>query len=230
MKKSFLLFCLVVLPFVFSNCNNGKTDGNSIDRDSILRADSIARVDSLMRADTTMLRDFYDQVVLTWSGTPEQEKKLLECITPEIKEKITSKYGYYKVFMFRTGLEDGPEDDSKLLSIEREENGWYTVNYSDMGTIGLSHILLSGEGVERKISDFVSERPKCSVCNGTGQIKCTYCDGEGVIEGDPEGIMGDGWRIGCPECGGEGGGTTDEEITPGKGVITCSYCGGDGIL
>lgn len=68
----------------------------------------------------------------------------------------------------------------------------------------------------------------CTVCNGTGYIKCKVCGGKGQLwkEHPYEGIYG------CSACGGRGysyRGVLSEDWRTGKGKSTCSTCKGKGF-
>lgn len=65
----------------------------------------------------------------------------------------------------------------------------------------------------------------CTLCKGTGKVRCKVCDGIGETMRDP-------WSInGCRACGGSGWAdrASDYHFRRGSGKVTCPKCGGKGV-
>ena len=59
---------------------------------------------------------------------------------PAVKKHLKDNYEYdgegYAIWNFRTGMQDGPSDISKVTSVTALGNGLYKVNFIDMGIKG----------------------------------------------------------------------------------------------
>lgn len=85
------------------------------------------------------------------------------------------------------------------------------------------------ESAEDVFEDMLDD-PKCSDCNGEGEVEdtCYDCNGDGQIYDNCPECGGE--DDDCPECNGSGEIEIDCETCEGEGVIynTCEYCGGEG--
>ena len=100
--------------------------------------------------DIALIQDFYEHLLQITQEKWDEEKYLSAGLLKRIWEKEYE--GTYSVWVFRTGLQDGPEDTSKLLSITPTQKGWYKVVYLDMGNRGETLVHVS-KGV---IDDYVA--------------------------------------------------------------------------
>jgi hypothetical protein len=73
------------------------------------------------------------------------------------------------------------------------------------------------------LGDVMSEKPVCSTCDGTGQLKCVACGGEGKYDCDECSGTGE-----CSSCGYSGDPDLVGSCDDCNGGGTCSNCGGDG--
>lgn len=85
------------------------------------------------------LQELYDKYIFGNDGSGDFEE-LVEHFSPEILARLRNEYEYdgdgYAVWLFRTGAQDGPEDNSEVTSISTENDGCYTVFFNDMGIKG----------------------------------------------------------------------------------------------
>ena len=159
--KNSLILTLVLAVISFTACGN-KSGASSETADSSnvdsVKVDSVEKTTFFVDDDKAFVENFYTNVVLSWGepGVDEKalEEALLKAITPEIAKKIKSQYGYYKVHLLRSGAEDGPEDESTVLSVESEGDRWYAVKYSDMGLICTTRVHLTGDINDMRIDDY----------------------------------------------------------------------------
>ena len=60
--------------------------------------------------------------------------------TAKLQKQLKDNYEYdgegYAIWNFRTGMQDGPSDISKVTSVTALGNGLYKVNFIDMGIKG----------------------------------------------------------------------------------------------
>lgn len=77
--------------------------------------------------------------------------------TKDLLAKLASEYDYegegYAVWKFRSAAQDGPSDESRIISIQDEGDGWYRYTASDMGIAFSKRILLLDEGGRIVIAD-----------------------------------------------------------------------------
>lgn len=106
------------------------------------------------KKDLAMIREFYGHVLSITPGDWNVKKYLSSELAKKIWE--TEYEGTYSIWEFRTGLQDGPENASKIISISAMQDGWYEVVYSDMGTRGITLVHMAN-GV---IDDYKRIEPK----------------------------------------------------------------------
>lgn len=83
------------------------------------------------------IKDFYTNCVF---GKPDYIPILKKHCTPKLLKELKANYGYdgesYAIWNFRTGAQDGPSNVSKVTSVTALGNGFYKVNFIDMGIEG----------------------------------------------------------------------------------------------
>ena len=100
------------------------------------------------RDDVSMITRFYEHVL----GISLDEWKVEDYLSSGLAKRLwTEDYdGCYQIWLFRTGYQDGPEDYSKILSVNQTSDGWYEVKYLDMGHPGKTKVHVS----KGRIDDF----------------------------------------------------------------------------
>lgn len=70
-------------------------------------------------------------------------------------QRLSNEYDYdgggYAVWLFRSGMQDGPTNESRILEIEQLGDGWYRYKALDMGHFFDKYIKLSLSGSEQKV-------------------------------------------------------------------------------
>ena len=122
----------------------------------LLSTDSIKEViDASVQEDTSeedikLIREWYGFVL---NGSPtksDMTKYLSKAIMDELWEADFEET--YSFWMFRTQAQDG-NDESKLINIKNNGDGWYTVTYKDMGWDGLTKVKVNKGKIEEFIPD-----------------------------------------------------------------------------
>lgn len=93
---------------------------------------------------TEFLKGFYAHYVF---GNESMERIAKDVCTPRLLDYLKKQYDYdcpdgpcYAMWCFRTGMQDGPSDVSKVTSVKAENDGWFKVSYLDMGNRGTTRI------------------------------------------------------------------------------------------
>lgn len=91
------------------------------------------------QSDTELIADFYEHIL---SGKPVEDAYLKSVLSKDILDAIwEADYDdTYSYWVFRTGAQDGPSDESAVNAIEALGEGWYRVSYSDMGLPGTTDV------------------------------------------------------------------------------------------
>lgn len=96
--------------------------------------------------DMELLKTFYDKCVFN-AGDPTRY------CTPKCLKKLADANEYddggYATYEFRTMEQDG-NGSSKVLDVQPAGDRWYTVTYRDMGTRGVTRVLVT----DGKIADY----------------------------------------------------------------------------
>lgn len=92
----------------------------------------------------TFLKAFYAHYVF---DAESMEKIANDVCTPKLLKYLEKEYDYdcmegpcYAMWCFRTGMQDGPSDVSKVTEVIAENDGWFKVSYLDMGNEGVTRI------------------------------------------------------------------------------------------
>lgn len=92
----------------------------------------------------TFLKAFYARYVF---NAESMEKIANDVCTPKLLKYLEKEYDYdcmeepcYAMWCFRTGMQDGPSDVSKVTDVTAENDGWFKVSYLDMGNEGVTRI------------------------------------------------------------------------------------------
>lgn len=90
----------------------------------------------------SFLQDFYKKYVFfTQKSHMSLKEAVQQSCTKSLQKHLQEAYEYecdngpcYATWCFRTGLQDGPSDVSKIISIVPQKDDWFKVTYLDMGT------------------------------------------------------------------------------------------------
>lgn len=158
MRIAKLIFC-VLMPIGIASCgtktNADRCTGQS-EQDSItMEAPSADNPDY-----TDLVKTVYEKFVLAIDADPQVYDKPEIYFTPNALKKLRDDYEFdceddscYAYYVLRTEMQDskpGSDDESRLLSVEADEDGWYVVSYLDMGWSGTTRIKI----IDGKIDDY----------------------------------------------------------------------------
>ena len=93
--------------------------------------------------DIALVTDFYERVL---GNKPISDEYLQETLSDDILQSIweADYEDTYSFWVFRTGYQDGPSDHSTVNSVKPLGEGWYRVDYSDLGNPGRTDVQVSG--------------------------------------------------------------------------------------
>ena len=93
--------------------------------------------DGVIRKTIQFIKDFYANYVF---GAKNYVPAVKKHCTAKLQKQLKDNYEYdsegYAIWNFRTGMQDGPSDISKVTSVTALGNGLYKVNFIDMGIKG----------------------------------------------------------------------------------------------
>ena len=127
-----LLFCAGALSAVAASTPKAAAESRCTAVRENCKPQTIT-ADSVIR----FVEAFYARYVF---GTDDPAEAIRRHCSPELQRQLHEHYGYdddgYAVWMFRTGLQDGPENRSEVSAVTPQGEGLYKVNFIDMGTPG----------------------------------------------------------------------------------------------
>lgn len=117
--------------------------GNSVDSDAVVIDESVGNsLTAQQRADKKLIRNFFVNCVFGYVDNQYADKVCTPALLQRLKHEYT-KAGYdgdgYAMWIFRTEAQDG-DGDSNVLDITPAEDGWYQVDYIDMGLLGTTMV------------------------------------------------------------------------------------------
>ena len=127
-----LLFCAGALSAVAASAPKAAAESRCTAVRENCKPQTIT-ADSVIR----FVEAFYARYVF---GTDDPAEAIRRHCSPELQRQLHEHYGYddgYAVWMFRTGLQDGPENRSEVSAVTPQGEGLYKVNFIDMGTPGI---------------------------------------------------------------------------------------------
>lgn len=108
---------------------------------------------------TDLIIKFYHNYVLSQQNILDV-KTAKSYGTPAFLKKLENAYDYdcddvcYGIWELRTGYQDGPSEVSKVTKIIRKTNGWYQVNFIDMGHKGSKQVKITSVKGQAKFTDY----------------------------------------------------------------------------
>lgn len=163
------LFTAILMATSFMSCENmnkGKGSANSADS---LSADS-CKTDTVIAAASPLqdenqvkkyLQDFYEKYIFNIQKTDSSfEEAVQASCTPKLQKYLESQYEYecengpcYAQTCFRSDAQDGPSEEYKVVDIKSEGDGWFKVQFIDMGIRDSVNILCVADGNQIKMDD-----------------------------------------------------------------------------
>ncbi len=115
--------------------------------------------DSCACDEIRFLRELYEKHVFGGCGLEGLEDHFADSVLTRLKKGYDMDGEGYALWLLRTGFQDGPEDESSVLSIY-PCNGGFKVAYSDMGHRGSTTFKLRNDNGKVIVEDFESETVK----------------------------------------------------------------------
>ena len=98
------------------------------------------------KKDIALIGDFYEHVL---GNKPMTDEYLQSILSDDILKSIweADYEDTYSFWVFRTGFQDGPSNESSVKSIESIGKNWYRVTYSDMGNPGTTDVQVQSDKI-----------------------------------------------------------------------------------
>ncbi len=153
-----LISCAILLAGLAS-C--GASTAKDTDADTIERQEAVTETATTENtANTDLITSVYDKFVFAIDSDGDEINNPEKYFTPGALKKLQDDYKFdcddgpcYAYNALRTEALDsrpGSDETSCIYSIAPEEDGWYTVSYSDMGWSGKTRIRIA----DGKIDDY----------------------------------------------------------------------------
>lgn len=135
MEKKFGVFitCTIAILLLVSSANKSYVNN----------ADATGKTTHVEAASDAGIAAFLKDLYADYVFRPGDFSDIRSHFSEEVLGRLRDGYEYdcdreecFAVWMFRSGHQDGIDNDSKVLSVENAGNGWYEVCYSDMGFDG----------------------------------------------------------------------------------------------
>lgn len=106
-----------------------------------------------------LVKDFLTKLYADYVFGGQDFSAIKTHFSEDVLKRLRDEYEYddedgYAVWLFRTDAQDGPSDVCQVNSINKEENGWYAVEYVDMGFEGKCLFSVQLHDNEVFVSDF----------------------------------------------------------------------------
>jgi len=141
MRKILLMLVSVIALSAIMGCNSRKGVENETINDSLmteLKKIGIESIEELNKEFESFFTYVFNERLY------EEEGFIGKYCTDKLKEKLEEAYEYegggYAVWLFRSGAQDGIEDEYKLIKIVPEGDGWYKYDFNDEGHLGSHRI------------------------------------------------------------------------------------------
>ena len=106
-----------------------------------------------------LVKDFLTKLYADYVFGSQDFSAVKTHFSEDVLKRLKDEYEYddedgYAVWLFRTDAQDGPSDVCQVNSVNKEENGWYAVEYVDMGLEGKCLFSVQLRDNEVFVSDF----------------------------------------------------------------------------
>lgn len=160
---------LIIIATLFLAACNGKQNSNAAEQDSIIQKDTIIQQDTITEQKTEQsqtlneadvkdsIRKFYNTYVLGSTSLDDATARRYCTLNfcNSLKAAYTDEYcdgePGYALWLLRTGAQDGPSDDSRVVDIVNSGTDAYEVTYLDMGISGKSLVRIVVEDGKPKM-------------------------------------------------------------------------------
>lgn len=165
-----ILFSILAIAVVYELCQSDKDIDNNISKVShtdVVSPPTTTNVNVSYITVFDFLKDFYNNYVFYGAKelTPAIADKYL---TKTLAQKLIDDYPYdvdgdcYAVWELRSGFQDGPTNESKIMSVKKLSGDNYEVKIKDMGIIGTITLQVIRYGDEYRINSIGSFQKEIS--------------------------------------------------------------------
>ena len=179
-----ILFSILAIAVVYELCQSDKDIDNNISKVShtdVVSPPTTTNVNVSYITVFDFLKDFYNNYV--FYGAKELTPAIAEkYLTKTLAQKLIDDYPYdvdgdcYAVWELRSGFQDGPTNESKIMSVKKLSGDNYEVKIKDMGIVGTINLQITKyeEGVYRinNIGSFMQETTEADII--IDQIRSMY--------------------------------------------------------
>lgn len=157
------ILCTLSLTACSSQSDKGKTESTVVASKQV--SEPVTKVPTITVFD--FLKDFYNNYVFYGAKelTPAIADKYL---TKTLAQKLIDDYPYesdddcYAVWEFRSGYQDGPTNESKIMSVKKLNGDNYEARICDLGNIGTINLQVIRYGDEYRINSIGSFQKEIS--------------------------------------------------------------------
>lgn len=165
-----ILFSILAIAVVYELCQSDKDIDNNISKVShtdVVSPPTTTNVNVSYITVFDFLKDFYNNYVFYGAKelTPAIADKYL---TKTLAQKLIDDYPYdvdgdcYAVWELRSGFQDGPTNESKIMSVKKLSGDNYEVKIKDIGIIGTINLQVIRYGDEYRINSIGSFQKEIS--------------------------------------------------------------------
>ena len=132
-------------------------NGTAYATDNMVETPECSQLNSSQQSKEQFIKNLYSKYVF---GSEDFAPVARKYCTQRMRKILSDAYDYdcydnecYAVWMFRSGVQDGPSNVCKVTNIMKQSNGWYLVNFIDMGNGGSVRIKFVDINGSFKIDD-----------------------------------------------------------------------------
>lgn len=141
--KKILIIALVTTASLLISCANKSNKNDSQSSEETIEDTTIVENLEEERLAKEFLTTLYKDYVFGFQNFSKIKSHFSEKILNRLRNEFVYDDGNgYAIWLFRTGTQDGPSNICQVNSIDKGENGWYTVSYTDMGYDGKCRFLI----------------------------------------------------------------------------------------
>ncbi|MBQ6155512.1 MAG: hypothetical protein IJK22_02820 [Bacteroidales bacterium] len=151
--KKIMFIALVITTSLLISCAN-KSKKNDSQQSAEVEDTTIVENLEEERLAKEFLTSLYNDYVFGHQNFSKIKSHFSEKILNRLRNEFEYDGEGYAIWLFRTGTQDGPSNICQVNSIDKGENGWYTVSYTDMGYDGKCRFLIEIQDNDVFVLDF----------------------------------------------------------------------------
>lgn len=154
MKRNVFL-CLMFACLVSCTSNGNKSE-TQVEESAVVSENSN---ESKNPNEEVLVKDFLTTLYDDYVFGNQDFSAIKTHFSEDVLKRLKDEYEYddeegYAVWLFKTDAQDGPSDVCQVSNVNKEENGWYAVEYVDMGIKGKCLFSVQLRDNEVFVSDF----------------------------------------------------------------------------